>query len=54
MTKQEVLALIDAHKNKLIHPVELLDWTWLRVIILQIPDEEWDTYVGTAVGVMSR
>ena len=54
VTKAEALQLIDDHKNKLIHPVEMLHWTWLRVIILQIPDEDWEKYVGGAGIVMSR
>lgn len=54
MTKKEALALIDAHKNKLVHPVELLRWTWLRVIILQTTDEEWEALVERAIVIMSR
>lgn len=54
MTKQQALDLIDAHKNQLIDPREMLNWTWLRVIILKIPEEEWENYVGEAVEVLSR
>jgi hypothetical protein len=54
MTKDEALALIDGHKNKLINPVEMLHWTWLRVIILKIPDEDWERYVGNATETMTR
>ena len=54
MTKVEALTLIDKHKNKLIDPVELLNWTWLRVIILQITDEEWNDCVESAIKVLSR
>lgn len=54
MTKQEALDMIDNHKNKLINPVEMLHWTWLRVIILKIPDESWDKYLEEAVTVLSR
>ena len=34
MTKADAIKLIDDHKNKLVDPVALLHWTWLRVIIL--------------------
>ena len=54
MTKTDALNLIDDHKNKLINPVEMLHWTWLRVIILRIPDEHWEQYVEEACITMSK
>ena len=54
MTKDEALKLIDDHKNKLINPVEMLHWTHLRVIILQIPDNDWDGYLEDAEEILSR
>lgn len=54
MTKDRALALIDNHKNRLINPVEMLDWTWLRVAILQIPEEEWDLYMEKAAQTLAR
>jgi hypothetical protein len=48
MNKQDAIALIDAHKNKLINPVEMLHWTWIRVIINQMPDDVWDAYSDMA------
>ena len=54
MTKQEALDLIDKHKNGLINPMVLLAWTWLRVIILNISDEEWEKAANKAVGTLSR
>lgn len=54
MLKQEAIERIDSHKNKLINPVEMLHWTWLRVIINQIPDEEWDRAVVKAEEIMSK
>jgi hypothetical protein len=54
MTKTEALQLIDDHKNALIDPVEMLHWTWLRVIILQIPDDDWERYAASATEVLSR
>jgi hypothetical protein len=54
MTKQEALALIDGHKNKLINPVEMLHWTWLRVIINQFTESEWNGALQEAEEVMSR
>lgn len=54
MTKAEAIALIDAQKNTVIHPLELLRWTWLRVIINQIPDHSWNMSVVAAEEIMSR
>lgn len=54
MTKKEALQLIDDHKNKLINPVELLKWTWLRVIILSIPEDKWEEFVLGAAEVLSQ
>lgn len=54
MTKEEALALIDGHKNKLINPVEMLRWTWLRVIILNMRDEDWEAAVEQATITLSR
>jgi hypothetical protein len=54
MRKDEAIALIDMAKQNLINPVDMLHWTWLRVIILQIPDEDWDKYVGKATEVLSQ
>lgn len=54
MTKEEAIALIDAHKNALIDPVEMLHWTWLRVFLLKISDDEWEEVMGRAVETLSR
>ena len=54
MTKAEALALIDAHKNGLNNPVEMLQWTWLRVIINMITDDEWLECLIEAEEVMSQ
>ena len=54
MTKKEALELIDNHKNKLINPVEMLHWSWLRVIIFSIPDDRWEEYVGNATVILSQ
>lgn len=54
MTRPQALTLIDAHKNQLINPVEMLHWTWLRVIINQMTDEEWNALVEKAAEVLSR
>lgn len=42
MTKDDALKFIDDHKSKLINPVEMLHWAWLRVTILNVPDEAWE------------
>lgn len=54
MRKEKAIALIDAHKNKLINPVEMLHWTWLRVIINNMTDETWEAAVGKAAETMSH
>jgi hypothetical protein len=54
MTKTEAIQMIDEHKNNLAHPMELLRWTWLRVIILRIPENEWERYLDEAVVVLSK
>lgn len=54
MRKAEAIAMIDNHKNALLHPVEMLHWTWLRVIINNLPDEQWEAALGKAVETMSK
>ena len=54
MQKDEALKLIDDHKNRLINPMDLLHWTWLRVIILKMSDEEWERAVEAAAEVLSQ
>lgn len=54
MDKDEALALIDGHKNKLTDPVEMLNWTWLRVTILKVPSDEWQRAMGEAEKVLSK
>jgi hypothetical protein len=54
MTKSEALKLIDDHKNKMINPMEMLQWTWLRVIILKIEDDEWEDLIERAIATMER
>lgn len=45
---------IDAHKNQLINPMEMLHWTWLRVIINTMTDDEWNRVVEKAAEVLAR
>lgn len=54
MTKNEALVLIDSHKNKLINPVEMLSWTWLRVIISKIDDDTWKKALGEAADTICK
>lgn len=53
MTKAEALLLIDKHKNALVNPTEMLAWTWLRVIVLQISEDDWLGYEHEAAEVLS-
>lgn len=52
--KIDAIAMIDAHKNRLLDPVEMLNWTWLRVILDNIGDDCWDYACERAAKVMSR
>jgi hypothetical protein len=54
MDKAAALATIDELVRKLIHPVELLRLVTLRVIILQIPEEEWNRYLDKAQLILSQ
>lgn len=54
MKRAEAIALIDKHKNALINPVEMLHWTWLRVIINSLTEGEWETAVEKAAETLSR
>lgn len=54
MTKMEALRLIDDHKNKLIDPVEMLKWAWLRVIIYKMPEEDWEMALLSATEELAR
>jgi hypothetical protein len=54
MTKSEALALIDDHKSTLLDPVEMLQWTYLRVIIHNIPDNQWREALITSLGILSQ
>lgn len=54
MSKEEALKLIDDHKNKLINPIDLLNWTWLRVTIAQLSDEAWEACTKDAATILSK
>lgn len=54
MTREEALTLIDDHKNKMINPLEILPWTWLRCIIYHMTDEEWEVALWRAMEVLAR
>jgi hypothetical protein len=53
MTKEQVLELIDNHKNALINPVEMLNWTWLRLFIYRMTEEEFDKHMSRVSEHMS-
>lgn len=54
MTREEAIAMIDAHKNALLNPVEMLDWTWLRVILSELDAEAWYLACDKATRILSR
>lgn len=54
MTRVQAIELVDNHKNALLHPTDILSWTWLRVILLNITDEQWDAALEKAVVTLSN
>lgn len=54
MDKEAALQMIDGLNRKIINPVEMLDWVTLRVILLQIPEEDWEAYREKAAVILSR
>lgn len=56
MNQDKAIELIDNHKNSktMVHPIELLNWTWLRVIINSISPDEWEELVSRANETMSK
>ena len=54
MTKEAALDLIDDRKNELIDPVEMLNWTWLRVIIDNVSEAAWQQALDDASETLSR
>lgn len=49
MTKIEAIALIDNRNNALAKTANMLNYTILRLIIKQIPDDKWEEYVINAI-----
>lgn len=54
MTREEALALIDVQTKIETHPVKLLHWVHLRVIINQLSDEAWTQALQKAEPILSR
>lgn len=54
MEKSEALKIIDKHKNALVNPVDMLLWTYLRVIISQVSDVAWDDAWTKAEEILSK
>lgn len=52
--QSEFIKMIDEHKNKLINPVDMLHWTYLRVILNSIAPDEWDELLSRANEIMSH
>lgn len=53
MTKRQAIDLIDNHKNALMVPGDMLAWTWLRVIVDQITEDEWNVLLRKAIPILS-
>jgi len=56
MTRDEAVLLIDTHKNneQMVNPVDLLEWTWLRVIVDNVSDDAWDEALERAKEILGR
>lgn len=54
MTKEEALALIDTIKGQIINPVDMLPLVYLRVTILEIPDDVWEQAKERALVTLSK
>lgn len=54
MPQSQILKLIDDHKNKLIDPVEMLHWTWLRVFIANMSAEDYNKHMDAAKEILCR
>ncbi len=52
MDKDTAIEMIDQIKGSMINPVEMLNWIWLRMIIKEIPQEQWDIYLANVAGKM--
>lgn len=53
MEKDFAIRMIDDHKNRLQNPVEMLEWTWLRVILMHISSEAWEEAITKTEDTMS-
>lgn len=54
MTKEEAIAFIDERKNKIIDPVVMLNYAWLRLIILNININHWNAALGKAEDTLRK
>jgi hypothetical protein len=55
VTKDKAAELIKAHKNdsKMVNPVDLLNWTWLYVIVSNLTEDEWNAALMRALPTLS-
>lgn len=54
MDKKTALDTIDKLNRKLLDPTDMLGLVHIRVIILQIPDEDWEKYREQAMEILSQ
>ena len=50
----ELIEMIDRAKEDVVDPVELLQWVKYRVVLNNIPNEEWDKACEKAKEVMLK
>lgn len=53
MTKIDTIRIIDDQLRNETDPMKLLNWSWLRVIINQIPNMAWERYVEKATIILA-
>lgn len=54
MDKFIAIAAIDELNKSLIDPAKMLKFIWIRVIINQIPEKDWEKYSFQAEEILSK
>jgi hypothetical protein len=53
MTRDQAIEVVDQARNNALEPVDMLNLTWVRVIISKISDEEWKKALAEAYPILS-
>lgn len=54
MARDKAIEMIVDARNKTIHPVEMLGWTWLLVFVQQISDEDFKKYMTATAKICAQ